>query len=72
MFKETTLQFTRVLRKINEYDHAYDYDYSRGFHNRDAGGDQKLKISLVWPKVIRVGYFSIADIISSRKELPMR
>ena len=38
--------------RCNEYDNAYDHYYSLNkliFDKRDAGVDQKLKISLVWP-----------------------
>ena len=47
MFKETTLQFTRVMlvdaTGCNEYDNGGLNKLV--FHKRDAGGDQKLKIS---------------------------
>ena len=32
-----------------EYDHSPD---KQVFRKKDAGGDQKLKISLVWPNVV--------------------
>ena len=40
-------------KRCNEYDNSYEYYYSLNkliVDKRDAGGDQKLKISLVLPK----------------------